>query len=204
MAATHKGHCQLCGRLQMLGLRGAEGQHGTARLSLHGYTVRHGFFSGTCRGARHLPFEQSCDLVKDAIERAQKALVETEEQIARLLVLPEEPLAMVRHFFKAGGPRVSGHRWVQVAIERHNDRFSYLVEGKRVEFPYYHFTDLKTPHEVALKLNTTYAKWRQHEVTSLNDYIKWQQDRVATWQPADLLPVTHADKAGFKPTEAPY
>ena len=54
-AATHNGHCQVCGRLQALPPNAA----GRGLLSLHGYTVKDfGFFNGVCGGARHLPLQQ--------------------------------------------------------------------------------------------------------------------------------------------------
>lgn len=49
MAATHKGTCQACGRLQKLP---------KGRLSNHGYTVDWGFFQGVCSGAKALPLEE--------------------------------------------------------------------------------------------------------------------------------------------------
>lgn len=50
-AATHNGHCQVCGKIQALPFDG--------RLSLHGYKVAgFGFFAGVCQGARHLPLQQ--------------------------------------------------------------------------------------------------------------------------------------------------
>src|SRR5580765_2005563 len=67
--STHQGHCQVCGRLQML--PGGE-------LSLHGYKVKSGYFSGTCHGARYQPFELSCELVKRSIVDAQAALTSLE------------------------------------------------------------------------------------------------------------------------------
>ncbi len=66
MKSTHKGHCQVCGGLQML-------PGGT--LSLHGYKVTYGFFSGICHGAKAKPFEQAHDLVDEAIVRAQEPQV---------------------------------------------------------------------------------------------------------------------------------
>lgn len=60
--ATHSGHCQACGRLQKLP---------NGKLSKHGYTVEHGFFSGVCRGTNYLPFEQSCDQVRRYIGEAK-------------------------------------------------------------------------------------------------------------------------------------
>lgn len=48
--STHRGHCQVCGRIQAI----VEG-----KLSKHGYTVAgFGYFHGVCSGAAELPLEQ--------------------------------------------------------------------------------------------------------------------------------------------------
>jgi len=44
------------------------------KLSLHGYNVKHGYFAGTCRGARHQPFEKSCELIAQFIREAEHDL----------------------------------------------------------------------------------------------------------------------------------
>lgn len=85
--ATHSGHCQACGRLQKMP-KGV--------MSLHGYNVTHGFFSGTCAGAKELPFELSCDLVKLFIASAQSQLESLEAFQASLRVLPTTPVGWVR------------------------------------------------------------------------------------------------------------
>lgn len=43
--STHKGNCQVCGNLQIV-------KNVTHRLSIHGYTVDHGYFNGVCPGAQ--------------------------------------------------------------------------------------------------------------------------------------------------------
>jgi len=55
MPAITEGTCQICFRSQKLS-RG--------HLSLHGYHVPFGEFIGVCCGARHAPFEESCDRTK--------------------------------------------------------------------------------------------------------------------------------------------
>lgn len=75
MRATHKGECQLCGRIQLLP-KGA--------LSTHGYTTRWGFFSGTCPGSRHQPFELSMSLIEGALIDAQNHVTELSSQVQKL------------------------------------------------------------------------------------------------------------------------
>jgi hypothetical protein len=58
--STHQGHCQVCGRKQMLPFDG--------RLSLHGYKVSgFGFFMGTCTGSRKLPLQQDRTITDEII-----------------------------------------------------------------------------------------------------------------------------------------
>ena len=60
MAHTHTGTCQICERRQAVNVK-------TGRIAKHGYTVDWGFFSGTCPGSDHLPYEKSCDLIPAVI-----------------------------------------------------------------------------------------------------------------------------------------
>lgn len=66
MKATHMGHCQICGSLQKLP---------NNKLSLHGYTTKHGFFSGQCMGSRRLPIEVSPDAIQESIDYVERAIV---------------------------------------------------------------------------------------------------------------------------------
>lgn len=52
MKHTHRGHCQACGRIQAVVVRGG-------LIAKHGYTVDGGYFSGTCQGSGELPLEIS-------------------------------------------------------------------------------------------------------------------------------------------------
>jgi hypothetical protein len=47
--STHRGHCQICGRIQAITPRG---------VAKHGYTVDFGFFQGVCQGSDSKPLEQ--------------------------------------------------------------------------------------------------------------------------------------------------
>lgn len=47
---THKGHCQVCGRIQAVDVN-------YNRIAKHGYTVDFGFFNGVCDGSNKLPLE---------------------------------------------------------------------------------------------------------------------------------------------------
>lgn len=98
MKATHSGHCQACGSLQKLP---------NDRLSKHGYTVTHGYFSGVCRGAGHEPFEVSCDLVKRFVEEARAQLISVEDFQTKLRKPVTEPSA----FFRTSKAHPKGHHY---------------------------------------------------------------------------------------------
>lgn len=83
-AATHNGTCQVCGREQARRARG---------LAKHGYTVDHGFFSGTCDGSGSLPVEEGTDkldaTVKTLRQRATAYEATTAEQIDQVPIVRE-------------------------------------------------------------------------------------------------------------------
>ncbi len=47
---THRGTCQICGSTQAVDIV-------SGKLAVHGYTVKWGYFSGTCRGSNSLPMQ---------------------------------------------------------------------------------------------------------------------------------------------------
>jgi hypothetical protein len=208
MAATHKGHCQACGSLQMLP---------KGRLSLHGYRVLGGYFSGVCRGAKEKPFEVSCDLVERFIREAKAALDAVETEQATLRGKPDGTWAWVHHFV-GSRKNASSYEWVRVQLRVEDDaegRHAYfytarkdwslyqpqMVERRITDYDY----GRKPVAEFVQALNATRANWMEHEADSLRRYITWQKARVANWKPAPLIPVdAKDDKAGFKPTEAKY
>lgn len=54
----HRGHCQVCGRIQVSRPNG--------NLAKHGYVVPNGYFKGTCQGSEHEPLQIS-RVITDAI-----------------------------------------------------------------------------------------------------------------------------------------
>ena len=77
--ATHKGTCQVCGRLQKLP---------AGSLSKHGYTVEWGYFSGVCPGAHELPLEQDRSVL-------DRIMVELEAEADCLEAPDTEPATVV-------------------------------------------------------------------------------------------------------------
>lgn len=206
--STHRGHCQACGRLQMLP---------SGVLAKHGYNVTSGYFSGTCAGSGRLPFEKAADLVQEFIWSALKQRANVANFQETLRAPATIPQAWIRAYVssdeidRAASRSRGGYFWMNVELrERAND-------PSRVEFDAQHPAKKGTvlTHSVygypkpslleeATALNTTYANWLQHEVDSLTRYIAWQTDRVTNWKEADLFPVDYRDKEGFEPTKPKY
>lgn len=78
--STHRGHCQICERLQ------AVNPDGTT-LAKHGYKVEHGFFNGTCPGSDHSPYEISADLLPPIAENMEAI---AKRLFAKALSIPSE------------------------------------------------------------------------------------------------------------------
>ena len=196
--ATHTGTCQICGRTQKLP---------SGMLSLHGYTKEWGFFSGTCSGSSHLPFEQSISLIADAIEKASKQLSD----------LSAESLAW------KNGKQLDGNlAWKHVYVSRNRfERGQYVWQHvqviseqfKPISFSgnpvtlysyaeidadgkpgkperFYPSGVVESIDAVRRQLNSQYAE--QHldkRVAGLDRYVKWQQMRIKDWKPSELKPV---------------
>lgn len=65
--ATHDGNCQLCSSRQKLP---------GGVMAKHGYNVHFHYFQGVCQGSGHLPYERSCDLIKERIPGVKQMIVD--------------------------------------------------------------------------------------------------------------------------------
>ena len=74
---THRGHCQLCGRIQAIDTT-------TGRLAQHGYNVQAGYFQGACAGSGELSLHVERTLTDSAIASARAAAADAAAQIAGL------------------------------------------------------------------------------------------------------------------------
>lgn len=184
--ATHTGTCQVCGAEQKL-------PGGT--LSLHGYTVRWGFFSGTCRGAGHLPFELSKDLIESAIANAQ-AIAAGLRQGADALDADTTPAAVWVHEYRPATweNRTSAHVWRLIPLAELDVR-TYGTERTYYELRYVNSATKRTErvgdmeasvNEAAHKANTRRATAMRREAADADQYVTWQQGRIADWQPQAL------------------
>jgi len=183
--ATHFGNCQCCGAFQKLP---------AGLLSIHGYTVEDGWFSGVCRGTSHLPFQQSHALIDQFIASAEAKIVELNAQIAKLLAPATEPVGWEHTRTTHRSGKVTD-AWKQVNIIEHNGTIGWMTEDRngRERFnPAYCHSMYGTALEVATKMNSYRAEAFRRIVTKTETYIEWQQTRVANWTEQPLVPIMNA------------
>lgn len=193
-AAEYYGHCQACDRLQKLP---------DGFLAKHGYQVANrgygGYFSGTCKGSGHLPYEEDCQWIKNFLIPEAK----TEEKrlinfCARLRIAPKEPIA---HHQCYG---MFGAYWTQVkllGLPEH--KYPIMQEppsqyNKTGQVPASRHSWLPnvgeaTPEallKLAIAMDEYYAEQIERwELLKVRRYIQWQEKRVADWKLRPLPPV---------------
>ena len=193
--ATHYGHCQCCGALQKLP---------SGLLSNHGYTVEHGWFEGVCYGARHLPFEQSKDLIEGLIKRAQERAQELRKEADEYLANPSAN-GIKRHVYVKNDRYGSGnYQWIEDNIfkvtkyyDDSNDSYIVFYWDEKHSFgfgpdraaEYQHFENLAdaVKHERGQWYNFLLKK-----AAETDNYITWQQERIKNWKPAELEEIKKA------------
>lgn len=202
--ATHTGTCQICGCNQKL----PNGQ-----LSKHGYTTQWGFFSGVCSGAHALPFEQSTGLIEEKIQFVKKAILALKAERIDLLEMTDGVMVVLEYTCSRRGAR--SHRWAKAPAatctitgwsgselstsytEEHT--FGYGTETFECDYIYtgrgYGDGDhLNRPSlEVLIKrANAHYVKTvTDNNISQMEDYIQWQEKRVAGWVEKPLTPVVN-------------
>ncbi len=91
--------CQICGR---------EIKANTGTIALHGYTrPRQGWQTASCYGAKHLPYEVSCDAIPSAIEKITAWLVMQKELQSEFLSNPPVTLTISKKYPMRGTEEVS-------------------------------------------------------------------------------------------------
>lgn len=200
MKATHKGHCQICGRQQLLP---------NGKLSNHGYTVHkphgsYGFFIGTCRGAKQLPFEQDITLVIESIEWAERMAARHEELAAETRTQTDKVWV---HEYTSGRNygEHSRYEWRELPLNEVTVNFGLNWTGRdgksRKAECYGVFADADISYEewkadTALQLRTYVkhlneqkAKQYDREAKDFRSYKADQERRIKNWKPTELEPV---------------
>ncbi len=178
--ATHTGECQNCGRRQKLP---------DGRLAKHGYRVAWGQFEGGCVGSGELPFEQSCDLIERFIARAEDEKIRIQASIAALREPATTPRACFHEYMPSLADGRKDYFWREITIFA-NDRWLYFHNHRnKVESLTPRYGHWRDPLEAATALNGKRADALQRDIKEINEYIAWQQRRVATWKPGELTPI---------------
>lgn len=208
--ATHNGHCQVCGALQAVNTANSD-------LAKHGYTVTNGYFSGTCWGSGHQPYEISKNLIEESIVRAENYVARLNVSIAELLApVPADADTTWIHEYRRElhTKSFSGYLWkkVQVQVEEtvksgtyaNGNEYSHTVRTYRyhrdngkggVELTTLNHVYASSLQELVEKHNKVYASHLQAEAKQLGVYIQQQKHRAETWVERPLVPrVKDADK----------
>lgn len=199
--ATHYGECQICGHQQKLP-RGV--------LSKHGYTKQWGFFSGTCPGAGHLPFEQSMALIPPRIEAAKKGAKNLRAQ-AKAKVLEKD--FNVRWTVYPSDLKMDSWTFAgKFGRHARNTEIDGVLVGTSKEVrsgddkwtSHYVWVDFKYDGKSFRKDANAYGKtveevrdiYKKREADQLlflavqhDDYVKWQGERIKDWKEKPLKPV---------------
>ncbi len=180
--ATHYGECQLCARQQKL--------PGSV-LSQHGYTKRWHVFEGVCSGAGYPPFEISMDRIPPAIEGVLLNIARLETSITELHAQPITDEAPYLNYGSFGPVEVNVK---VVAANPEQPTWITLVLPKVGDKPGRSIPSLQcgcrgTVAEVIQQLRVKRAARIQGRINELNEYVKWQQGRIANWRPQELKPV---------------
>lgn len=190
--ATHIGECQICGHVQKLP---------NGFLSLHGYTKKWGFFSGTCNGSRYLPFEQSKDRIQQAVDSVKKSIESAKQNAADILA--SDAFYIWIYVAATWQVRQSGYREVKLT------EAEVSLDGRFIKF-----IDPKTGAEAKEQRSSLSVQpdgnggWRSPEIADfakesrekkarqiqarikeMQMYVEWQEKRMADWAPKELKPV---------------
>lgn len=184
MKATHSGSCQCCGSQQKLP---------NDRLSKHGYTVEYGWFNGVCRGAGHEPFEVSCKLIETFIKQAEEHKASIEAQIKKWNRTASEDACWIHAYRKTERFGISRYVWEYVpAFERQRvssdgdykwNEFYVLPASQKLSRLDAYGSD-KNLRQTCTEANRRYVKATLvPALAQVTQYIAWQRERVANWQP---------------------
>lgn len=193
-AAVNDGTCQVCGSRQKLP---------AGRIAKHGYTTQFGFFSGTCIGSDELPFEQSTDVIEEAIRNAEEKKDLFAHMQREVLFNQKSDRGWVKLYRAATVYTAGGYYWAEcefratpfTAGEQTFDVVEFLHpgEGNRKEawVSAHNKGIYAAENTVASYINATnlkYADFVGAQIAEIERYVAWQQKRVNEWKPQPLLP----------------
>ena len=181
--ATTQGTCQVCGRIQKLP---------GGVLANHGYNLTYKFFMGTCYGSGALPYELSCDLVKDSVRISR----DSQERILRIIAqLERSENEYETTAYVAGKTLTGANGFIACRVRQSSeDPSKFLVEEPYG--PLKTSITIKDPSKqnekaVVRQLNESYIKHQRSNVRQLESFIKQQQDRLASWVRKPVMELAH-------------
>jgi len=175
MAATHSGHCQICGRPHKI-IAGS-------RIATHGYTIQYGWQMGACFGSKRKPYELSNDALLEAIESAKRYIATTETAIATLKAKPLDENGMV--LAEVSKKRFSERQLALVKPSIEEGKLTLRTARDEVMLPY---SPLKatTVDAAARELADRRIKRLKFAIHQSQESIAYMQDRHDSWKPAEL------------------
>lgn len=116
MGATHKGTCQVCGKVQRLP---------NGRLAEHGYTV-FGCYNHVCPGSGQLPLEQDRTILDSVIEKLSRYADQQDKKAEQLKTGALEPEYMLK--VRKKGPAWDGPVFEQIKVSREELSISQITQ----------------------------------------------------------------------------
>lgn len=174
--ATHWGTCQICARVQ---------KAPNGYMAYHGYKVTYGFFTGTCRGSKELPYEVSRDVISEVIRDLYQQDYFLEGKVHEAIHTPTEVLAWA--LAKTDGQRFASWQQVEIKEDYSAGYPLYRPEGTRIfDVPWE-----RSHGEAVRQGNQRYARHLNQKRAQIQHAIKELEARWDAWVEAELAPVVY-------------
>lgn len=192
MAATHFGNRQICNRQHKV-----TGQ----AIATHGYTLRHGWQEGACYGSGGKPIEISCDLIEGALHSARRYISTTGEKIIHLKsATPLDKDGRIGTVFSKMTRTGHTHEYMEVAIGTNaKGQITLIDHYSMVVKTYSGYSDPKTEAQAVRILADKRVAYLEHTITEAEENIVYLADRLKNWKPAELRPISQAERAAGAP-----
>src|SRR6185436_1723525 len=162
-------------------------------------------FVGTCDGSRHLPYEQSKDLLADQIVRQRKVIVDRQAFLKEITSPTFTDIFISeyqreRNGGKGGyiGRRLTAAEYT-MEEHKHESYSSFRItwtkqDGKQGEVKQY---DVTSAAALIAYANRNTVREVSDEIKNREDYIVWLQARIDNFKVRDLKPIPQ-DEQGTK------
>lgn len=164
-----RGHCQICGRDIGIGA-GVIAHHGYQRPKWYGGQTR------SCEGARELPYEVSCDVLRRHIGEVEVDRANAAAWLAKVvangpdLILPVEIAEWIRDDY---GARVKKFRVVEVSAANVAEK---MEADKRL------WSEIGYAGDAWERLHKSAAWKAGQNLEAIDAHLEWQRGRLAEWK----------------------